>query len=107
MWDERREILQKHEDYLSTAPRRAIQKVIQAGSYFEFLTSIRWGSRLRHLSGPIAMRELFENRQRAVEILSELLHAELDGTITPKRIRLREATGHGRTRTDLRAAGSS
>lgn len=83
LWDERREILQKHADHLSTAPRRAIQKVIQAGSHFEFLTSIRWASRLRHSSGLIAMRELFEDRQGAVEIFSELLHAELDGTITP------------------------
>ena len=83
LWDERREILQEHEDHLSTAPRRAIQKVTQTGSYFEFLTSIRWASRLRHSSGPIAMRELFEDRQRAIEVFSELLHAELDGTITP------------------------
>lgn len=83
LWDERREILEKHEDHLSFNPWRAIQKVISADSYSEFLTSIRFPSRLWHSSEPIAMRELLEDRQRGVEVFSELLHAELDGTITP------------------------
>ena len=44
--DQRREILGEHENRLSTAPRRAAQKVIEADSYSEFLTSVRWKSEL-------------------------------------------------------------
>ena len=81
LWDERKEILRKHEDRLSVAPWRAVQKVVEADSYSEFLTSIRWKTRLHHPSGLVTMTELLEDRQRAAEILSELLHADLDSTI--------------------------
>ena len=81
-WDEREEILQKHIDRLSQAPRRAIEKVLESDSYPRFLTSVRWSSRLTRASERIAMAELLADRARAAEIYSELLRADLDRTIT-------------------------
>ena len=82
-WEQRHEILQEeHLDHLSAAPWRAVEKVAEADSYAEFLTSVRWQSRLWHSSGLITMSELLEDHPRAVEIFTELLQADLDGTIT-------------------------
>ena len=82
-WNEREEILREHMARLSLAPTRAVEKVLKSDSYSEFLTSVRWQSRLKHASGLTAMTELLADQERATEIYSELLRAELDRTITP------------------------
>ena len=79
-WEERAEILKKHVPGLSLAPTRAVNKVLAATSYLEFLTSIRWASRLRHETGPIRVADLVDDRARACAIFAELAQAELDGT---------------------------
>lgn len=82
-WEQRHDILQEeHMDHLSAAPWRAVEKVTESDSYAKFLASVRWPARLLHSSGPIKMSELLEDHQRAVEIFTELLQADLDGTIT-------------------------
>ena len=82
-WNEREEILREHMARLSPAPRRAVEKVLKSDSYSEFLTAVRCQSRLKHASGLTAMTELLADQERATEIYSELLRAELDRTITP------------------------
>lgn len=82
-WNERDKILRRHMDRLSVAPAGAVRKVIEAASYSELLTSLRWKSRLQHSSGLVTMAELQDDSERATKIFSELLEAELDGTITP------------------------
>ena len=83
-WEQRHEILhEEHMDHLSAAPWRAVEKVTEADSKAEFLASVRWQSRLWPSSEAIAMSELLEDHQRAVEIFTKLLQADLDGTITP------------------------
>lgn len=81
-WDERDKILREHQKHLSPAPLRAVEKVLEASSYAEFLTSVRWSARLRHASELITMAELVDDRDRGLEIYAELLRSELAKTIT-------------------------